>query len=168
MLAFCVLQTGVSSAQDADTRPNMCFVQNDITKKSLDKDNTLFWAIAAKEVGEGVDFPWTSSMRDFGVKHAVGVVQFRYNKGTLSLILSAVNLYRKYYDFLDSKQSLKPYQLDALEKDLKVPFYFEATKLLRGIKIQGGNCGTLYVNILDRGCLPVRNEIPEITSCERL
>lgn len=153
--------TIAASGQDV-LSSRQCKEKNQSVKRTLDKNNDLFMAIDRNETGHGRVFSWTWQMKQIGIKHAAASVRFQFNGSDIRMALDNVRFYTSYYYFAPeaSVSTSRDTRILELQKVLRLPFFAEALDVLSGINAPQDSCGTVYVNILDDGCLPVPSEIP--------
>jgi hypothetical protein len=163
-LVFCWSVT----AQQNTSTVEQCNARNRVVKATLDRDNTLFWALEQNEFGNGVWFPWMAKMEKMGVKHATATVEFRHVRNELSFKLTDMLFFKTYYPLSNDKivsRWQNPDDRVLLRDTLTIPAFIETSRLVVNLNVKTGSCGTININLLDDPCLPVRNAIPTIMSC---
>jgi hypothetical protein len=164
MVAVISLQ---AIAQDRSVDRGQCRVNNQSIMKKLPKGETLFELLATGNVGDGNFFAWMEKMREFNIKTASAKIDFEYRNQILKLSVRSISLSTRYYNFGEgSEPHISVDEKTSLHESLVFPFLKRAIRSLEILRVKKNNCGSLYLRLLDDGCLPIADEIPEIEVCE--
>jgi len=141
--------------------------------RSLEPDNTLRVALERGDRGNGTFRTWMEAMRKQGVKQASYRVRFVRSPISKKAVVEDSAYLTHYYRF-DSKisdaMSLKKIERSGLAKRLAKEILLRARQNLtqRAHDVPSRwECGTLYLNLLDDGILPILDEPAQIYSTDK-
>ena len=146
-------------------------VQRIIT--SLEPDNTLRVALERGDRGNGIFRTWMEEMRQHGVKQASYRVRFRWSPTSKKVVIEDSAYLRHYYRFdskISDEMNLKRIEQSGLAKHLAKEILRRARQNLTQRThdvLSPWVCGTLYLNLLDDGILPILDEPAQIYSTDK-
>ena len=172
LICLCVFVVAFDlGAQTNDRSAVGCRASNQLIKKTLDKESTLYWALERNELGNGRFLPWMSDMQTLNIRHASADIYFEFKGQTISLTAGNITFSKQYYYFGEKAAVINPEELakrQALRDRLGIPFFTKALDLIQALRIKAGSCGHLYLDLLDDACLPTPTTIPYVDpSCTK-
>lgn len=90
--------------------------------RSLEADNSLRHALEKGELGDCVHQPWMDTMRRFGIKQASFLVEYSWDRDTLTFNTKKITYLTTYYSHYDraiSGRTLRDIQGTGLQRELK-------------------------------------------------
>ena len=136
--------------------------------ESLERDNTLRFALERGDRGSGMHYPWMDKMRQQGVKQASFRIHFHWVKQSKKLKITDIKYLQQYYRFdtaINDQSIVEQIRASGLERELRNEILRRAkANLAQRMRDLGSSqiCGTLYLNLLDDEVLPILDEPPDL------
>jgi hypothetical protein len=132
--------------------------------ESLERDNTLRFALERGDRGSGMHYAWMDKMGQQGIKQASFRIRFHGGRQSRKLKIADIKYLRQYYRFdtaIDNQSIIEQIRASGLEQELRNEILRRAKSNLAQRKYDlrlSKICGTLYLNLLDDEVLPILDE----------
>jgi hypothetical protein len=140
----------------------------------LEPENDLRLALERGYKGDGVHREWMDKMHEYGIRQASYVMRFVWKQEFKQIKITNQCFLKQYYQYetiIKDRKMLRQIRDGGLEKELRDAVFVRAKESLPRLMLnvaQTANVhpnraeGTLYLNLLADGLLPILDQVPNI------
>lgn len=175
LLLTCLLVVN-TDGQQSELAPGSKRISESALKiiNQLEPGNDLRLALERGYTGDGIHREWMDKMHQYGIRQASFVLRFAWKQGFKQLRITNQSFFRQYYQYdtiIKDRRLLQEIRDRGLEKELREAVVLRANESLARLMLNVARTttvhpdraqGTLYLNLLDDGSLPILDQAPNI------